>query len=174
MRAARSSSFDAGSSGLKPWLSAVIAILFLAGCSQKKPARVTTVSAPSAGAGIPSKQPPPRPTAKKRPATPAAGNAKAQTKEPSTNPAAPPAFEALTTPEERLELARQTTASLERAQRNLSQLKIPGTSSAAASDIIRIESFIRQAQNAQENKDPATASTYARRAELLSEELLKR
>lgn len=154
---------------MKPWLLAAIALVGLlnSACSGKKASgRITTVSVP--------KQASSKANQKRRTATPTAGNVKPQARQEKTDAAAPPAFEALTSAEERLELARQTETSLGRAQRNLAQLRSGRADAGMASDIGRVESFIRQAQSARQSNDLAMASTYARRAELLSEELLQR
>ena len=86
----------------------------------------------------------------------------------------PPAVEVMTTAEDRKTLRETITASLGRAEQNLSAVRGRPDAARFRADVLRVESFLRQAQAAQENNDLRLAREYAQRAEVLAADLTRR
>ena len=76
--------------------------------------------------------------------------------------------------EERSTISEQIEASLRQAEQNAAALKGRSLPPAHQRDLGRVQSFIRQARAAEQARDYATARSYARRAEVLSRDLLNR
>ena len=150
-------------------LFTVFSFLLMTGCSNRKSAK--------SGGTLPTRridlQPQKRANTKKRPAS--------QTVTAQANPQAipseeltPPALQAMTTPAERDALAKAAQASISRARSNLSTLKVRGSAAMRATEIGRVESFVRQAEEALRADRVSSARDLAHRAEVLSEDLLDR
>ena len=144
-------------------------LLVTGGCSNRKSTKSNS-TLPTRRIGL---QPQKRANTTKKPASrtvTAQANAPAIPLEELT----PPALQAMTTPAERDALARAAQASISRARLNLSTLKVRGSAAMRATEIGRVESFVRQAEEALRADRVASARDLAHRAEVLSEDLLKR
>lgn len=145
---------------------AVMAAVALAGCSKRQP--VVTAPPP---APVPQVQTPPA----KRRTTPPAPPATERTRTEQQPPApAPRTLEPLATPEERNSQLQHIETSLKAAERNVVAVQTRGLAPRVADDLARVQSLIRQARAAQAAHDLPSARSFARRAEILSADLLNR
>jgi hypothetical protein len=78
------------------------------------------------------------------------------------------------TPEERTTWADQIQSSLARAEQNASVLQARPLTGPQKRELERVRSFIRQAREAERAHDYITARNFARRAQVLSDDLLNR
>ena len=146
--------------------AAVMAGMVLAGCSKRQPVVTGPPPAP-----VPQVQTPPA----KRRTTPPAPPATERTRTEREPPApAPRTLEPLSTPEERIAQLQQIEASLKTAERNVVAVQTQGIAARAGDDLARVQSLIRQARAAQAAHDLPSARSFARRAEILSADLLNR
>jgi hypothetical protein len=147
---------------------ATAALIGGSACSKRKNAvqalpMPVALPAPSTAPKAPTPAPTPAPRAPVVNRTPAA-------------PPAPPAPlpEPLTTAEQRSTWSGEIEASLRHAEQNAATLRGRNLPAAQQRDLERVESFIRQARAAEQVHDYSAARSYARRAEILSRDLLKR
>lgn len=144
----------------------VVAIAVLAaGCGKRN---VATTPPPV----VVSKPEPPPATQPAKRSRRAAAAPPAQTAVPPA--AIPPALESMTTVEEKRDAVDRVNASISRAQANLATLRNRPLNPEDARQVARVDSFLRQARAAQQANDLITAREYAQRAEVLSQDLLKR
>lgn len=137
-----------------------------AGCSRRQ-------SAVTVPARIPAPPPKPALAPKRRtPQTPPAEKARTPQEVPPST--IPPTLEALTTPQERATHLRQIESSIQTAEQNVATFHSRRSSARTAEDVARVQSLIRQARAAQSANDLPSARIFARRAEILSADLLSR
>jgi hypothetical protein len=140
--------------------ASVLLVVAASGCSRKQ-------AAPPVPATVPA-PPVPKSTASKP--VPAAVPPPAK---PSETVKPPSLGEILPSPS-REQLLKDIEASLDRARRNIATLQSRTTTAADRNrDVARVQTFIRQAQDARSNNDLVVARSLAERADLLSQDLIR-
>ncbi|HYO81209.1 MAG TPA: hypothetical protein VES20_07405 [Bryobacteraceae bacterium] len=146
----------------------LIVLVVLPSCSKRKAPPLSGTA--TRRVPVTSPQPPRRTsTPAKRPARPVQRPEQA-----AAAAVTPPVLEALSTPQERAEQLRLIEASLDRARANVAALKARGSAATQGNEIGRLDSFVRQAESARSSQQLGTALDFARRAEVLSSDLLRR
>lgn len=139
-----------------------VLLLGSSGCSRRK--KQSVLSPPAPVVPTAPRRSTPVPAVSQRPAQP-----KAEAPKP---PAA--VVEPLTTPAQRNTWAEQIASSLQKAEQNAAALQSRNLRGEPLRALGRVQSFIRQAREAERAHDYVTARTFAQRAQVLSEDLLKR
>jgi hypothetical protein len=138
------------------------------GCSRRKKQSVQTP--PSVAAPVPL-----APTPPKRPASGAAATPRAPSPRVEIVPIPPtPPLEPVISPAQRSTWSEEIASSLQKAEQNAAALGSRNLNGSQKRELARIQSFIRQAREAERVHDFITARTLAQRAYVLSQDLVNR